>query len=282
MKPMRSRTLSAICAAVIAAMPAAAVIVAISTAGAAIAAGPAAGLVAASAEVRVAVAANFTAPCEEIARAFERRSGHRVVVSAGSTGKLAAQIENGAPFDVLLAADAERPALLEKRGAAVAGSRFTYARGRLVLWSPDPALVDGAGKVLADGRFRHLAIANPSLAPYGAAAEQVLSDRGLWQRLRPRLVQGEDISQTYQFVASGAAELGFVALSQLRAAARGAAGGQVKGSMWVVPEASYRPIDQQAVLLVGAWGNPAARAFLDFLKGGEARAVIERFGYGLP
>jgi len=284
----RARAFRARCAAVVSAMPAAAVVAAvvaaISTAAASLAAGPAAGLAgaAAAAEVRVAVAANFAAPCEEIARAFETRSGHRVTVSAGSTGKLAAQIENGAPFDVLLAADAERPALLEKGGAAVAGSRFTYARGRLVLWSSDPALVDGAGKVLAGGGFRHLAIANPSLAPYGAAAEEVLRGRGLWQQLRQRLVQGEDIGQTYQFVASGAAELGFVALSQLRAAAGGAGGGQIKGSMRIVPEASYRPIDQQAVLLAGARGNLAARAFLDFLKGGEARAVIERFGYGLP
>jgi molybdate transport system substrate-binding protein len=269
---MRSRSLSASCAAVFAATWAAA---------AALGAGPA-DRPAAEAEVRVAVAANFTAPCEEIARAFERRSGHRVMVSAGSTGKLAAQIQNGAPFDVLLAADAERPALLEKGGTAVSGSRFTYARGRLVLWSADRGLVDGAGKVLAASRFRHLAIANPKLAPYGAAAEQVLGGLGLWQRLSPRLVQGEDIGQTYQFVASGAAELGFVALSQVRAAAGGAGGGQIKGSMWIVPEASYRPIDQQAVLLTGAWGNLAARAFLDFLKGGEARAAIERFGYGLP
>ena len=271
-EPMRSRSLSASCAAVIAATCAAAAL---------LGAGPA-DRPADEGEVRVAVAANFTAPCEEIARAFEKRSGHRVMVSAGSTGKLAAQIQNGAPFDVLLAADAERPALLEQGGTAVAGSRFTYARGRLVLWSADPGLVDGAGKVLAAGRFRHLAIANPKLAPYGAAAEQVLGGLRLWQRLSPRLVQGEDIGQTYQFVASGAAELGFVALSQVRAAAGGAGGGQIKGSMWIVPEASYRPIDQQAVLLTSAWGNLAARAFLDFLKGREARAAIERFGYDLP
>jgi molybdate transport system substrate-binding protein len=236
----------------------------------------------AAAEVRVAVAANFTAPCEEIARAFEKASRHHVAVSSGSTGKLAAQIQNGAPFEVLLAADAERPALLEKDGTAVAGSRFTYALGRLVLWSPDPALVDGGGKVLASGSFRHLAIANPKLAPYGAAAEQVLNGLGLWQRLEPRLVQGEDIGQTYQFVASGAAELGFVALSQIRAAASGDAGAKVKGSQWIVPEASYRPIGQQAVLLARGKDNPAARAFLDFLKGAEARSVIERYGYGLP
>src|ERR1700687_2184086 len=260
----------------------------------AVAAGSAAGRPAASAEaaaaaeaetkaeVRVAVAANFIAPCEEIGRAFEKRSGYRVATTSGSTGKLAAQIQNGAPFDVLLAADAERAALLERDGTAVAGSRFTYARGRLVLWSLDPALVDGAGKVLAGGRFRHLAIASPKLAPYGAAAEQGLPALGLWQRLSPLLVQGEDIGQTYQFVASGAAELGFVALSQLRAAAGRADGGRIKGSQWSAPKASYRPIDQPALLLAGAKDTPAAWAFLDFLKGGEARAVIERYGYRLP
>jgi molybdate transport system substrate-binding protein len=236
----------------------------------------------AAAEVRVAVAANFTAPCEEIGRAFEKASGHHVAISSGSSGKLAAQIQNGAPFEVLLAADAERPALLEKDGLAVAGSRFTYAFGRLVLWSPDPALVDGAGKVLASSSFRHLAIANPKLAPYGAAAEQVLDGLGLLERLTPRLVQGEDIGQTFQFVGSGAAELGFVALSQLRAAAGGSAGAKIKGSLWIVPEASYRPIGQQAVLLVRGKDSPAARAFLDFLKSAEARGVIERYGYGLP
>lgn len=236
-----------------------------------------------AAEVRVAVAANFSAPADEIGRAFEKATGNHVVISSGSTGKLAAQIQNGAPFDVLLAADAERPALLEKDGAAVARSRFTYARGRLVLWSADAALVDGGGKVLASDRFRHLAIANPKLAPYGAAAEEVLAGLGLRKQIDPRLVQGEDISQTYQFVASGAAELGFVALSQVRAAAGEAGGdGPIKGSMWLVPEASYHPIDQQAVLLSRAKANPAARAFLAFLKGGQARAIINRYGYGLP
>jgi molybdate transport system substrate-binding protein len=236
-----------------------------------------------AAEVHVAVAANFTAPLAEIGKAFEASSGYRLVVSSGSTGKLVAQIDNGAPFEVLLAADAERPALLEKNGEAVAGSRFTYARGRLVLWSPDPGRVDAAGKVLAAGRFRHLAIANPQLAPYGAAAQQTLTGLGLWEKLAPLLVQGEDIGQTYQFVASGAAELGFVALSQVRAAETGAgAAGQPKGSPWIVPESRYQPIDQQAVLLTRGSASPAARAFLEFLRGQPARAVIERYGYGLP
>ncbi len=257
------------------------VVMAVAVAVALIAGAPAPGL-AAGGEVKVAVAANFTVPLEEIGRAFESATGNHLAVSTGSTGKLAAQIQNGAPFEVLLAADAERPAVLEKDGSAVAGSRFTYARGRLALWSRDPGLVDAGGKVLATGSFRHLAIANPRLAPYGAAAQEVLAGLGLWERLTPRLVQGEDIGQTYQFVASGAAELGFVALSQVRAGAEGGPGGKAQGSLWVVPEASYRPIDQQAVLLAKGKDNPAARAFLDFLKGPAARAVLERFGYGLP
>jgi molybdate transport system substrate-binding protein len=233
----------------------------------------------AGAEVKVAVAANFTAPLDLIAAAFLKASGHPLAISSGSTGKLAAQIENGAPFEVLLAADAEHPALLEKRGSAVAGTRFTYARGRLALWSADPALVDAEGKVLSSGRFRHLALANPQLAPYGAAAQQALTDLGLWQKLAPLVVQGEDIGQAYQFVATGSAELGFVALSQVRA---GIAAGQPKGSLWLVPDSRYKPIEQQAVLLVKGKGDPAARALLDFLKGAETRAVLERFGYGLP
>jgi molybdate transport system substrate-binding protein len=233
----------------------------------------------AAAEVRVAVAANFAAPLDEIGRAFEKATGNHLLVSAGSTGKLAAQIQNGAPFEVLLAADAERPAALEKDGTAVAGSRFTYARGRLVLWSADPALVDPAGKVLASGRFRHLAIANPALAPYGLAAQQALTALGLWQKLTPLLVQGEDIGQTFQFVASRAAELGFVALSQALAAG---SSGQPKGSMWVVPEDLHQPIAQQAVLLAKGRGNPAAQALLDFLKGPETRGILVRLGYAAP
>ncbi len=248
-------------------------------AAAAPAAGPSGAAPPPGAEVKVAVAANFAAPLDLIAAAFLKASGHPLAISSGSTGKLAAQIENGAPFEVLLAADAERPALLEKHGSAVAGSRFTYARGRLALWSADPALVDAEGKVLSSGRFRHLALANPKLAPYGAAAQHVLAGLGLWQKLAPRLVQGEDIGQAYQFVATGSAELGFVALSQVRA---GIAAGQPKGSLWLVPEASYQPIDQQAVLLVKGKDSPGARALLDFLKGPATRAVLERFGYGLP
>jgi len=236
----------------------------------------AAGQPAKAAEVAVAVAANFTAPLDKLAAAFEKTSGHHLVISSGSSGKLYVQITAGAPFEVMLSADAERPLRLEKEGAAVAGSRFTYAIGKLVLWSRDPGLVDPAGAVLASSRFRHLAIPNPETAPYGAAARQVLQGLDLWQKLAPRLVQGEDIGQTYQFVATGNAELGFVALSQIRAA------GKPQGSLWIVPSERYRPIEQQAVLLTRGKDNPAARAFLEFLRGAAARALIQEFGYGLP
>jgi molybdate transport system substrate-binding protein len=236
----------------------------------------AAGLPAKAAEVSVAVAANFTAPLDRLGAAFEKVSGHHLLISSGSSGKLYVQITTGAPFEVLLSADAERPMRLEKEGAAVAGTRFTYALGKLVLWSSDPGLVDPAGAVLAGSRFRHLAIPNPELAPYGAAARQVLQGLDLWQKLAPRLVQGEDIGQTYQFVATGSAELGFVALSQVRAA------GKPQGSLWLVPADRYRPIEQQAVLLTRGKDNPAARAFLDFLRSAPARTLIQDFGYGLP
>jgi molybdate transport system substrate-binding protein len=229
-----------------------------------------------AAEVSVAVAANFTAPLEKLAAAFAKESGHHLVISSGSSGKLYLQITAGAPFEVLLSADSERPLRLEKEGLAVAGTRFTYAIGKLVLWSREPGFVDPAGAVLAGGSFRHLAIPNPDIAPYGAAARQVLQGLDLWQKLGPRIVQGEDIGQTYQFLATGNAELGFVALSQIRAA------GEPRGSLWIVPAERYRPIEQQAVLLARGKDNPAARAFLDFLRGAPARALIQEFGYGLP
>ena len=236
----------------------------------------AAGRPARAADVAVAVAANFSAPLEKLAAAFEKQSGHHLVVSSGSSGKLYLQITAGAPFAVMLSADVERPERLEKEGAAVSGTRFTYAIGKLVLWSRDPGLVDPAGAVLAGGRFHHLAIPIPELAPYGAAARQVLQGLNLWQKLAPRLVQGEDIGQTLQFVATGNAELGFVALSQVRAA------GKPEGSLWIVPAERYRPIEQQAVLLARGKDDPAARAFLDFLRSAPARALIQEFGYGLP
>jgi molybdate transport system substrate-binding protein len=224
--------------------------------------------------VHVAVAQSLAEPARRIGEAFSAASGDGLVVSAGSTGKLYAQIANGAPFDVFLSADAERPALLERKGLAVQGSRFTYALGRLALWSADPERVDAAGAVLEARDWRHLAIANPALAPYGAAAREVLTRRGLWERVEKRIVQGEDVAQAYHFVATGNAELGFVALAQLA--------GKSSGSRWLVPEDLHAPLEQQAVLLERARDNAAAEAFLEFLRHDTARAVIEAAGYRLP
>lgn len=225
-------------------------------------------------DVQVAVASNFTAPMKLIASEFEKTTGHRALLSFGATGKFYAQISNGAPFDVLLAADDETPARLEKDGFAVAGSRFTYATGRLVLWSAQAGLVDDQGEVLRTGRFKHLAIAAPKLAPYGTAALQTLSKLGLQLLLAPRLVQGESIGQAFGFVTSGNAELGFVALSQVLEA------GKIKsGSGWVVPESLHSPIRQDAVLLAQANNKPAAAMLMTFLKTDQAKAVIRAFGY---
>jgi molybdate transport system substrate-binding protein len=227
-------------------------------------------------EAQVAVAANFTAPAKLIAARFEKETGHTAVLSFGATGKFYAQIRNGAPFEVLLAADDTTPARLEEEGVAVADSRFTYAIGQLVLWSADPDLVDDKGEVLGKGRFRHLAIANPKTAPYGAAAIETLTALKVLDAIRPKLVQGENIAQTHQFVMSGNAELGFVALSQVWRD-----GTLTSGSGWVVPETLHDPIRQDAVMLNSGAGNAAAVAWLDFLKGEDARAVIHAFGYGL-
>lgn len=227
-------------------------------------------------EVTVAVATNFALPMEALATRFEAETGHELTVVLGSTGKLYAQIRNGAPFDVLLAADQARPQRLERETLAEPGTRFTYALGRLVLWSADPALIGADCRdTLAAGRFRHLAIANPALAPYGAAARDVLEALGVWQEVRPRLVRGESIGQAFQLVATGNAELGFVALAQL--ARPEAASG---GSRWDVPAELHAPIRQDAILLSRAVGNPAAEAFLTHLRSATAQALIERFGYG--
>ena len=221
--------------------------------------------------VNVAVAANFTVPATEIAAAFEKASGDKAVLSFGSSGQFYAQIANGAPYQVFLSADAERPAKAEKDGLAVPGTRFTYARGKLVLWSVTPGVVDPAGKVLARGGFAKLAIADPTAAPYGLAAVQTMKTLGLYDQLRPRIVQGASISQAMEFVDTGNADLGFVALSQVIE--------RRVGSHWVVPEADHEPILQQAVLLKTGADNPAAKAFLAFLKGPKARAIIEKYGY---
>jgi len=227
-------------------------------------------------EVQVAVAANFTAPMKLIAAEFERSSGHKVLLSFGGTGKFYAQIRNGAPFEILLAADAETPRRLEQEGLGVAGSSITYAVGKLALWSADAGLVDAKGEVLTSGNYRHIAIASPKLAPYGAAAQQVLERLGLTTALTPKIVQGENIAQTYQFIKSGNAELGFVALSQVYAQ-----GAVKEGSAWIVPAALYSPIRQDAVLLMKGKDNPAAAALLQFMRSEQAQAVIKSFGYDL-
>ena len=225
-------------------------------------------------EVQVAVAANFTAPMQRIATEFEKDSGHKAALMSGATGKFYAQISHGAPIEVFLSADDETPARLETDGLAVAGSRFTYATGRLVLWSPREGYVDDKGEVLKKGDFRHLAIANPRTAPYGAAALQVLGKLGLQPALTPRFVQGENIAQTHSFVVSGNAELGFVALAQVYKDGRLGA-----GSAWIVPAGLHAPIRQDAVLLMKGASNPAAAALLKYLKSDKARAIIRSFGY---
>lgn len=229
-----------------------------------------------AAEVRVAVASNFAPVMPALAERFERESGHRLQVALGASGKIYAQIRHGAPFEVFLSADADKPAQLERDGLAVPGSRFTYALGRLVLWSPQPGRVDGEGAVLDRGHFRKLALANPRLAPYGQAAVEVLRARGLYERLQPRFVMGENIAQAHQFVASGSAELGFVALAQVRQN-----GLPIAGSAWIVPDALHAPIRQDAVLLEAGRRQPAAQAFLTFLRSAPARAIVQAYGYGL-
>lgn len=224
--------------------------------------------------VQVAVAANFTAPMQQIAAEFERDTGHRALLSFGSTGKFYAQIKNGAPFQVLLSADDETPARLEQEGLGVAGTRFTYAIGTLVLWSARDDFVDAAGEVLKKNAFQHLAIANPRLAPYGVAAVQVLDRLGLHAALKPRLVQGENIGQAYQFVASGNAELGFVALSQVMKDGR-----ITGGSAWIVPAGLHAPIRQDAVMLAPGKNSAAAQALMKYLRQPRARAIIKAYGY---
>jgi len=223
-------------------------------------------------ETLVAVAANFTATAKEIGTAFEAATGHTVKFSFGSTGKLYAQIANGAPFQAFLAADAARPEKAEAEGLAVPGSRFTYAVGRLVLYSIDPELVDEAGAVLNDGDFKRLAIANPVTAPYGAAAVEVLNALNLKESLSDKLVQGDNIAQTLQFVTTGNAELGMLALSQVI--------GMDDGSRWDIPADLYQPIRQDAVLLKTGENSDATKAFLAFLKDPEATAIIANYGYG--
>lgn len=228
------------------------------------------------AEVQVAVAANFAAPFRKIAATFQADTGHTAVAVVGSTGKFYAQIKAGAPFDVLLAADDETPRKMEEEGLAVKGHRFTYAIGKLVLWSAKAGLVDPQGDVLKKINFEHLALANPKLAPYGAASVEVLKAMGLYDTLARKIVQGESISQAHQFVSTGNAELGFLALSQIVTPDKPAV-----GSWWLIPSKYYTPILQDAALLTKASSNPAAIALLKYLKADKAKAVIKSYGYEL-
>jgi molybdate transport system substrate-binding protein len=224
-----------------------------------------------AAETQVAVAANFTEPAREIAQAFKAATGNTASLSFGSSGQFYAQMSHGAPYEVFLSADADRPAAAERDGLGVGGTRFTYAIGRLVLYSTTPGLADGGAAVLKGGKFNKLSIADPAAAPYGTAAVQTLTRLGVYTALKPKIVQGASITQAYQFVDTGAAELGFVALSQVI--------NVPGGSRWTVPAADHAPIDQQAILLSPGRDNAAAKAFLAFLKGPQAVAIIRKYGY---
>lgn len=226
-------------------------------------------------EVKIAVAANFTDATREIAPLFEKTTGHTTRISFGSTGKLYSQIEHGAPFELFLAADTKRPIKAEKEGLAVPGTRFVYAKGKLVLWSVKPDLFDSGEAFLRSGAFEHIALANPKTAPYGLAAKQVMQHIGVLEQLTPKLVKGDSIAQTFQFTATGNAQAGFLALAQIK----GWKGDG--GTLWEIPADYYGPIDQAAVLLKKGESNPAATAYLEFLKSDAAREVIERFGYGV-
>ena len=223
----------------------------------------------------VAVAANFVAPFREVATEFEKTTGHTVQTASGSSGNFYSQIKNGAPFDVFFSADNERPKLLEDEGLGVKGNRFTYAIGRLVLWSPDPDLVKGEDTLRSE-KFKRLAIANPKTAPYGVAAMQAMQKLGVWESIQPRIVMGESLGQTMGFIESGNAELGFVALSQVLDPKIKGTGGR-----WDVPNDLHEPIQQDVVLLTKGKDNPAAKALMEFMGGPQAKAIIERYGYEL-
>ncbi|WP_338498170.1 molybdate ABC transporter substrate-binding protein [Delftia tsuruhatensis] len=234
------------------------------------------GVAAQAAEVSVAVAANFTAPMQKIAAEFEKDTGHKALLSFGATGKFYAQIVNGAPFQILLAADDTTPGKIVKEGRGLPDSRFTYAIGQLVLWSPKPGYVDDKGEVLKTGDYRHIAVANPKLAPYGTAAMEVLDKLGITAQVQPRIVMGENIAQTYQFAATGNAQLGFVALSQVME------NGKLReGSAWQVPAAMHEPIRQDAIVLNSGKDNEAATELMKYLRADKARAIIRSYGYGL-
>lgn len=232
--------------------------------------------IASAATTLVAVAANFTKPMTEIATVFEKATGHSASLSFSSSGKFVSQFENGGPFEIFLSADDKGPVKLEQEGLAVPNTRFTYALGKLVLWSATPGLVDDQGQVLSKGGFKHIALADPKLAPYGEAAVEVMKKRELFDKLQPLFVKGENIAQTHQFVSTGNAELGFVALSQVIDSGKIAG-----GSGWLVPSDLYKPIRQDAILMKTGEENPAAAALMKFLKSPEALAIIKKYGYDL-
>ena len=229
-----------------------------------------------SGEIQVAVAANFTGPMQIIAAEFEKDSGHKAQLVFGATGKFYAQIQNGAPFEILLAADEQTPLKLVREGAAVSGSQFTYAIGKLVLWSTKPGLVDDKGAVLSKPNLLHVAYSHPKLAPYGAAAVEAMTALGVFETLQPKLVQAENIAQAYQFVLSGNAEVGFVALSQVFRDGKIA-----QGSAWVLPQRLYSPIRQVAVILDKGKDNAAAKDLMTYLRSDKAKATIRAYGYDL-
>ena len=226
--------------------------------------------------IQIAVAANFAAPMKQIASDFEKETGHQAMLSFGATGKFYAQIRNGAPFEVLLAADDETPTKLAKEGAALATTQFTYAKGKLALWSAKPAFVDTKGEVLKTGSFDRRALTNPRLAPYGAAAVEVMKALGVHETLSPRFVTAENLTQTYQFIKSGNAQLGFVALSQVLQD-----GKLVEGSAWAVPTSLHQPIRQDAIVLDKGKGKPAVEALMKYLGSDKVRALIQSYGYEL-
>lgn len=227
-------------------------------------------------QVQVAVATNFTAPLQAIAAEFEKDTGHSVVASFGATGQLYAQIQHGAPFEMLFSADASTPARLDSEGQGVSGSRFTYAVGSLVLWSATPGYLDGSDAALKANQFRRLAIAEPKTAPYGLAAIQVLEKLGLTEAVQGKLVTGQSIAKALHFIATGNAELGFVALSQVYQ------DGQLSsGSAWIVPAELHTPIRQDALILKKGEHNPAAAAFMAYMKSEKAAAIIQSYGYRL-
>jgi molybdate transport system substrate-binding protein len=227
----------------------------------------------------VAVASDFTKPMTEIAAEFEKATGHTAKLSFGSSGKAFAQIQSGGPFEVYLSASEKYPLELEKSGHSVAGSRFVYAIGKLVLWSAKPGYVDDQGKILKTDGFKHIALADPTHAPYGVVAEDVMKSLGVLDQLRPLFVMGENISQTFQFVSTGNAELGFVAFAQVIDINTGKID---SGSGWIIPDNQHGPFNQTAVLLKKGAENPAALALVDFLKSPTALAIIEKYGFGLP